>query len=251
MVIYFSGTGNSRYAAKMIASRLGDEVSDAGVYIKENRKAAFVSHRPWVFVSPTYAWQLPRIFADFIRKSSFSGNQAAYFVMTCGSEIGNASKSIRELCGFKDLTCMGVLPVIMPENYIAMFDAPEKAEAGEIVQNSQKALQQAIDLISQKLPFPAAKPGLLDKFYSAAASPLFYKLFVKASAFYATDACTVCGKCQKLCPLNNIIISNEKPAWGKECTHCMACICGCPTKAIEYGKHSIGKPRYQCPEYVE
>nr|WP_264291386.1 MULTISPECIES: hypothetical protein [unclassified Dorea] len=28
------------------------------------------------------------------------------------------------------------------------------------------------------------------------------------------------------------------------CTHCMACICYCPAEAIEYGKKSVGKPRY-------
>ena len=32
--------------------------------------------------------------------------------------------------------------------------------------------------------------------------------------------------------------------WGKNCTHCMACICYCPKEAIEYGKKSKGKPRY-------
>ena len=34
MVIYFSGTGNSRYAAEVIASELKDELQDAGEYIK-------------------------------------------------------------------------------------------------------------------------------------------------------------------------------------------------------------------------
>ena len=23
-----------------------------------------------------------------------------------------------------------------------------------------------------------------------------------------------------------------------DCTHCMACICGCPAECIEYGKHT-------------
>ena len=36
----------------------------------------------------------------------------------------------------------------------------------------------------------------------------------------------------------------EKPHWGKECTHCMACICYCSVEAIEYGKKSIGKPQH-------
>ncbi len=38
---------------------------------------------------------------------------------------------------------------------------------------------------------------------------------------------------------------------GDACTHCMACICGCPAEAIEYGSRSRGKARYQCPEKLE
>ena len=55
--------------------------------------------------------------------------------------------------------------------------------------------------------------------------------------------------CEKLCPLNNIELQNKEPVWGTNCTHCMACICGCPKEAIEYGRISKGKVRYQCPEY--
>ena len=45
-------------------------------------------------------------------------------------------------------------------------------------------------------------------------------------------------------PGTGIALENGKPIWGNQCTHCMACICYCPTEAIEYGKKSIGKPRY-------
>ena len=61
-------------------------------------------------------------------------------------------------------------------------------------------------------------------------------------------ACIGCGKCVELCPLNNIHLENGKPVWGKNCTHCMACICYCPKEAIEYGKKSKGKPRYHFEE---
>lgn len=45
--------------------------------------------------------------------------------------------------------------------------------------------------------------------------------------------------------MNNIQLIDGKPVWGKNCTHCMACICYCPQEAIEYGKKSVGKPRYR------
>ena len=61
-----------------------------------------------------------------------------------------------------------------------------------------------------------------------------------------TNKCVGCGKCARLCPLNDISIVDGLPVWGKNCTHCMACICHCPTGAIEYGRKSLGKPRYHC-----
>ena len=60
----------------------------------------------------------------------------------------------------------------------------------------------------------------------------------------ADQTCTGCGKCVKVCPLNNVTMKNKKPVWEKHCTHCMACICYCPAEAIEYGRKSVGKPRY-------
>lgn len=38
MIVYFSGTGNSRYAAQMIADACDDKLIDAGEYIEEEGK---------------------------------------------------------------------------------------------------------------------------------------------------------------------------------------------------------------------
>ena len=77
-------------------------------YIKNCIAADLISGKPWVFVGPTYAWQLPRVFDQFIRSGSFNGNQDAYFVLTCGSEIGNAGKTLEALCHDVWLTYRGI-----------------------------------------------------------------------------------------------------------------------------------------------
>ena len=58
MIIYFSATGNSRYAAHLLADQLNEPITDAGAWIKNNQKGEFYSETPWVFVSPTYSWQM-------------------------------------------------------------------------------------------------------------------------------------------------------------------------------------------------
>ena len=83
-----------------------------------------------------------------------------------------------------------------------------------------------------------------DKFKSSIVNSLFYTAFVSAKGFYSTEECISCGKCVKLCPLNNIELVDGKPKWGEKCTHCMACICRCPKEAIEYKTKTKGRNRY-------
>ena len=48
----------------------------------------------------------------------------------------------------------------------------------------------------------------------------------------------------QVCPLKNIVIRDGRPTWNGACTHCTACLNLCPAGAIEYGKKTVGKPRY-------
>lgn len=249
MIVYFSGTGNSKYCAQMLADKLEEELFDSFNSIKNGISAELISSTPWAFVTPTYCWQLPHIFEDFIRMARFEGCKEAYFVMTCGSDIGNAGEKIQKLCQEVGLEFQGVLPVVMPENYIAMFEVPQPDIAKRIVLVAKRSLLKAVRKIRNGERFPEPKVHLLDKFKSGPLNPFFYKVFVKAKPFYATETCVGCGKCANVCVLSNISIKDGKPEWGDACTHCMACICGCPTEAIEYGKKSLGKPRYICVEY--
>ena len=171
--------------------------------------------------------------------------------MNCGSEIGNAAKYNQELAKQKNLKYMGTAQIIMPENYIAMFSAPDKAEARAIVEQAKSDIQNVIGCIHAGLEFPAPRNNLYDRFMSSAVNPIFYKKIVKADSFVVNDTCVGCGKCVQLCPLNNINLINSKPEWGSRCTHCMTCICYCPKEAIEYGKKSIGKPRYHFEALTE
>ena len=121
MILYFSGTGNSRWCAELLEKRLGDESVDTAPFLKIGEGSELTSERPWIFAAPTYAWRLPRIYSEWMQKSRFYGSRNAYFVMTCGMEIGNAAEENRALCQSLGLHYQGTLTVVMPENYIALF----------------------------------------------------------------------------------------------------------------------------------
>ena len=144
----------------------------------------------------------------------------------------------------KAISCMGTAQIVMPENYIAMFSAPQADEARQIVAKAEPNIDCVIASIQSNQPFAPTRNKLYDRLMSGPVNPLFYKFFVKADAFTVSEACIGCGQCAKRCPMNNVTLKDGKPVWGKVCTHCMACICYCPTSAIEYGKKSVGQPRY-------
>ena len=244
MILYFSGTGNSKYVAKRIADALGDEVVNLNDRIKAGDTSPVETGERVIIVTPTYAWRIPRIVRDWLLKTELRGARLAWFVMTCGSEIGNADKYNRELCTEKRLSCMGTAQIVMPENYIAMFSAPQADEAREIVAKTEPNIDCVIASIQSNQPFAPTRNNLYDRFMSGPVNLIFYKFCVKADAFTVSDTCIGCGQCAKRCPMNNVTLKDGKPVWGKNCTHCMACICYCPVSAIEYGKKSVGQPRY-------
>ena len=249
MIVYYTGTGNSRYAAEAIAHYTGDELFNATEALCKCEKAELKSEKPWVFVNPTYCWRMPRLFEKWLREGKLEGSREAYFVMTCGSDIGNAEKYLRSFCDDMGFTYRGVQEVIMPENYVAMFPVPDEKESAEIIGRADPVIKNAAKLITEGKDLDGKKVGILDKLKSGPVNPGFYAFAVKSKAFRVSDDCISCGKCAKNCPVQGIAIADGKPVWNGNCTHCMACICFCPVSAVEYGRVSVGKPRYQCPHF--
>ncbi len=244
MIFCFSGTGNSRYLAERIAEALQEPVVNMNEKIKLKDCTSLQTGQNVIIVVPTYAWRIPRIVSEWLLKTELQGAERIWFVMDCGSEIGNAAEYNRRLAEQKNLRYMGTAQIIMPENYIAMFGAPGPDEARRIAAEAEPDILEVISRIASEQTFDAMHSSFIDRFKSGPVNPIFYSFFVKASPFCAGSTCTGCGQCVKRCPMNNIRLEKRKPVWGSECTHCMACICYCPAEAIEYGKKSIGKPRY-------
>ncbi len=244
MILYFSGTGNSRYTAEKLASILGDELYSIGDAIRRKKLGTFTVRERLVIVTPTYAWRIPRIVSDWIKESTFCGVRDTYFVMTCGDSVHNAQYYNRKLSKKKGFVYKGTLKIIMPENYIALFNTPTVERASDIVSRADGYIEKAAAIIREKGEFRDKKVTPADALMSGPVNFLFYSLIVKASPFRVTEKCTGCGKCATLCPLGNITMKDGRPVWRKRCTHCMACISYCPAEAIEYGKKSRGKIRY-------
>ncbi len=248
MILMFTGTGNSAYVAKRVAKIIDDEVVDLKTRIQKQDFSEIISTKPWVVVAPVYAWQLPHVVRDWLKKAKLTGHSSMYFILTCGDSIGNAGHYAEKLCREIHKIYRGIGQVVMPENYIAMFKAPDHEKALEIVEKAEASIEQAAWAIRNSEPL-TDKAGLLGKLSSGIVNKAFYTFILHSKKFIVDETkCTGCGSCVRNCPMNAITLENGKPRWHDPCTHCMACICHCPEEAIEYGRASKGQPRYTCPK---
>ena len=59
MILYFSGTGNSRYIAEVINSVIEDKLVSINECLKNNLIVSL--EQQYIIVCPTYAWRIPRV----------------------------------------------------------------------------------------------------------------------------------------------------------------------------------------------
>ena len=245
MVLYFTGTGNSRFIARKLGDLLGDSIYSIGDDLRNGRTGHFTQESTLVFVVPTYMSRMPPKVEKYIQDSDFLGCGCAYFVFSAAQAVGNAEKYCKRLCDKKNLIYMGTAAVKSPANYVVMYDVLPKSKAEQEMERSIPAMEKLADqmrhhsMIKLDDSFGGHKP------FSVLA-PAILKM-ASAKDFHVSDACISCGSCERVCPLGNVSLQNGKPVWGAQCTHCMGCISVCPKKAIDYGKKTQDRNRYYLP----
>jgi len=252
MIFYFSGTGNSLYAAKNISEAQGEVlISIAKEMDKSEARIEHTLRKGELlgFVYPVYAWGPPQIVLDFIKRLKLKGAAPYSFSLcTCGDEEGRTTHILQKALKKKGLQLDSSFTIQMPNNYILGFDVDPQDIVLSKLEMAEKKLRKINTIISKResgisLTIPGKSPALK----SALINPLFKHFAQNTKKFYTTDACTKCGLCEKVCPVHSITVK-DKPVWGTACTQCLACLHLCPVRAVQYGKGTLTKGRYVHPE---
>lgn len=93
MILYFTGTGNSRNVAEELSHELGDEAVSLNEVLRSERDASFASDKPFAIVAPIHTWNYPEPVAHLLVRSSCIGTRKAYFVATMSGISGVPPKA--------------------------------------------------------------------------------------------------------------------------------------------------------------
>jgi ferredoxin len=253
MIYYFTGTGNSYYAAKVLGINLQQSIENLGDSQRAGitkKVPALKKDEPLGFVFPVYAWGPPTWVLNFIESLDVENNPPGYTfaIATCGENIGNTMSTLRKALKQKNIGLDYGYSLKMPNNYMMMgskVEAGQKAE--EKIRRADLLLSKiSEDIKSREKGFTLNK-GFMPKILSKAVNPLFLKYAIDTKKFRVNKNCISCGLCRRICNTGTIELVAGKPVWGKECVQCLACINYCPVQAIDYGRGTRNKGRYKNP----
>ncbi len=244
MIVYFSGTGNSRAVARLLGKLLMDDVT-------------FISPVPdlsdrerVIWVTPIYAWGIPPIVVKAIKVAKCLDNSRHFLVATHGDDLGNAHKQWRQLINDKKLDDVATFSVTMPNTYVSLpfFDVDPDALRDAKLAAMPARVEEIAAKISRGLRVDDVIRGSMPDFKTSVIYPPFIKKACSSRAFSVdTAACVSCGRCEKICPVNNISLPDGHPQWADNCAGCLACYHVCPVHAINRRSFTRHKGRYICP----
>jgi ferredoxin len=129
---------------------------------------------------------------------------------------------------------------------------PEDRERWKI-ENAERQLYHIISIIKDcKRGIEELEKGATPRLYSYVIGAYFNARMVTDKKFMVDpDVCIQCGKCAKICPVDNI--KGTPPKWihNGRCTCCLACYHYCPTHAINYGKITRKRGQYYFNKRVD
>lgn len=235
-ILYFTATGNSLHIAKS----LGGELLSIPQLVKEGTYE-FTDDKIGI-VFPLHAWGVPSYLADYLRKVTFNCDYL-FAVTTFGIYSGAVAKHLTDIGNDAGYSFDYINRIKMVDNYVPTFDMEK-----EIENEGKKEIEK--QLATVKSDIDSSKKWILkENFLKKTAFNYMMnrdkpfneerlKVHIYGEAIdnyiYVDDTCVQCGLCAKVCPVDNIKMSDEngKIELSDKCFMCFACLHHCPSKAI-------------------
>lgn len=245
IIYYFSGTGNCLKVAKDLKEHLEEATL---VQIRKNNmaiiKETFIDRVGVIF--PVYFGGLPLMVKEFLEALEVQKNTYFFTVATFGAGAAVSIKQVEDILNKKDINLSAGFGINMPGNYQVMYPPIPQEKQKKMFKAEGDKIIEIAEMVKNRETGIKVNTGITGIIYKLA-----YKSFKpkdKDKNYWATGKCNGCGICSKVCPANNIVMSENVPKWKHKCEMCLACMQWCPQEAIQYKKVTMKRGRYQNPD---
>lgn len=245
MIFYFTGTGNTRWVAQLLAEATGDELRFIPDELGKTEDYRLKDGERLGFCFPTHGWQPPHIVREFIRRVTFEHVSYCYVLTTCGDNMGYAMRIFEKELRRKGLHTDARFAIVMPESNVCFsflhLDTDEKAR--QKVETARQRMTHICKVITERQQgVEELVKGAIPFTFTYIIGAYYNKHLITDKKFWVDkDTCIQCGLCQKLCPVDDI--KGTPPVWlhNERCTNCLACYHHCPAHAIHWGNMKRGQ----------
>ncbi|MCG8568979.1 MAG: EFR1 family ferrodoxin [Spirochaetes bacterium] len=256
-LFYFSGTGNTWFAANQFKNRCESLNYEVHLYSIENpllteeKVLSLINESHLIGVGyPIYGSDVPKNMLNFIKSLPIQEKPQDFFSFcTQAMFSGDGNWFIKKILKNRGYTLKYSFQINMSSNFYVPLFSPFKPYTGKKLnitnEKAKKRIEQAVTKINQQKPFiQGTDPisiliGWLQRVF-------FRKFeFMLTNLFFVNEtSCTDCGLCIKMCPVNNIERKVQKITFLNKCILCFRCYNLCPVNAINCGKRTINSEKY-------
>ncbi len=222
--LYFTATGNSL----AVARKIGGELLSIPQLVREQKYE--IEDDVIGIVCPTYCADAPRMVQQYLDKAKLKADYT-FFISTYGYMAGGATEHskhyLEKAAGHTDY----VAKIIMADTALTRFETQKqidtlpKKKVDEQIESVCRDIEQRKHSILKITLFDRMVDWLYHTAGAAQIAP------DKAKTHIVNDQCIRCGTCAKICPSNNIVVTDhvEFLDW---CEGCLGCVHNCPKNAI-------------------
>lgn len=234
LMLYFSGTGNSKYIAQLFAEKTGAACHS----IEENLDFAKEIEKEDVLAVcyPIYASCVPRIMREFVETyaTQIAKKKLIIFCTQLMFSGDGACAFTRLLQQHAPAQILYAEHFNMPNNIcnFALFPVKNGDAAKKYLHAAEKKMNRVCKHLAQNIVRKrgfGAVSALLGKIQNASWPAIEAK---NASGVQVDSDCVRCGMCVQQCPMKNLSLSETGVTQHDACMMCYRCVNICPKQAI-------------------